>query len=228
MSGRYAKNITTLSIEENEKIKEFKVSVVGCGGLGGYIIEMLGRLGVGHINAIDGDVFEESNLNRQILSDMDSLGKGKAQRAKERMEKVNPNIKVEAIAKNLSELNGKDLLKGSHVVVDALDNITTRLSLEKLCEELNIPMVHGAIGGWYGQVTTILPGDKTLSCFYSKEVLKGIEKNLGNPSFTPALVAAIQVSEVVKLLIHRGEILSKKMLFIDLLEQEYEVIDFVK
>ncbi|MDV3427272.1 MAG: HesA/MoeB/ThiF family protein [Bacillota bacterium] len=221
---RYSRNISSLSVEENECLKNYKVCVVGCGGLGGYVIEMLGRLGIGHITAIDGDCFDESNLNRQLLSDMESIGVKKALRAKERMGKVNPLIEVQAVTEKLTELNGSEMLKGADVVVDALDSIATRLMLENLCEELDIPMVHGAIGGWYGEVITILPGDGTLRHLYSGKAEKGIEKKLGNPSFTPALVASIEVSEVVKLLIKRGQVLSKKMLVIDLLEQEYETI----
>ena len=198
--------------------------MVGCGGLGGYVIEMLGRLGIGHITAIDGDCFDESNLNRQLLSDMESIGVKKALKAKERMGKVNPLIEVSAVTEKLTELNGSEILKDADVVVDALDSIETRLMLENLCEELDIPMVHGAIGGWYGEVITILPGDGTLKRLYAGKAEKGIEKKLGNPSFTPALVASIEVSEVVKLLIKRGQVLSKKMLVIDLLEQEYETI----
>jgi molybdopterin-synthase adenylyltransferase len=227
MEARYTRNVATLSIEENEGLKNCTVCVVGCGGLGGYIIEMLGRLGVGHITAIDGDGFEESNLNRQILSDIESLGINKALRAKERMGKVNPLIEIKAVTERLTSLNGREILEGAQVVVDALDSIETRLMLENLCEELNIPLVHGAIGGWYGQVTTVLPGDRTLSRFYGGRASQGIEKKLGNPSFTPALVASIEVSEVVKLLIKRGELLSRKMLVIDLLEQEYEVIELI-
>jgi molybdopterin/thiamine biosynthesis adenylyltransferase len=223
--GRYTRNISTLSIEENDSLKNFRVCVVGCGGLGGYVIEMLGRLGIGHIVAIDGDGFEESNLNRQILSDVESMGINKAVKAKQRMEKVNPFIEVEAVDERLTNINGKEILKGADVVVDALDNIETRLMLERLCEELNIPLVHGAIGGWYGQVATVLPGDRTLTRFYGGKFSQGIEKKLGNPSFTPALAAAIQVSEVVKLLINRGELLRKKLLVIDLLEQDFEVIE---
>lgn len=221
---RYSRNISTLSAEENESLKNFSVCVVGCGGLGGYVIEMLGRLGIGHITAIDGDAFDESNLNRQVLSDMESIGIKKALKAKERMEKVNPLIEVKAVTDKLTELNGREILKGADVVVDALDSIETRLMLENLCEELNIPLVHGAIGGWYGQVTTVLPGDGTLKHLYEGKGAKGIEKKLGNPSFTPALVASIEVSETVKLLIKRGEVLSRKMLVIDLLEQDYEII----
>lgn len=213
-----------LTPEENIKLKDFKVCVVGCGGLGGYVIEMLGRLGIGHITAVDGDVFEESNLNRQILSDTSSLGKSKANIAKERMALVNPLIKVKPIPKILTLENGEEILNGHDVIVDAVDSIETRLLLQDIASKLNIPLVHGAIAGWYGQVTTIFPGDRTLDIIYSRKNAKGLEKELGNPSFTPALVASIQVSEVLKLLIGRGELLRKKILFINTLEQEYEVI----
>lgn len=226
MLPRYARNIATLSIEENESLSHKRVCVIGCGGLGGYAIEMLGRLGIGHITAVDGDAFDESNLNRQILSDIEVLGLKKAFVAQQRMAKVNPLIKVDAITERLTQVNGKQIISSADVVVDALDNIESRLVLEALCEELNIPLVHGAIAGWYGQVSTILPGDKLLSRFYAKENLQGAEKKYGNPSFTPAMVASIEVSEVVKLLIGRGELLNKKILLIDLLRQEYEVIDF--
>jgi len=224
MLARYSRNVTTLSIEENEKLKNYSVCVVGCGGLGGYIIEMLGRLGIGHIISVDGDVFEESNLNRQLLSDTSSLGINKAIKAKERMATVNPLIEVKSVTERLSKENGKSIINGANVVVDALDNIESRLILEGICEEINIPLVHGAIAGWYGQVATVLPGDKTLTHFYGGKALEGAEKNLGNPSFTPAIVAAIQVSEVIKVLIGRGEILRGKMLFIDMLNQDYETI----
>jgi len=219
----------TLSKEENDRLKEFKVCVVGCGGLGGYVIEMLGRIGVGSITAVDGDVFVESNLNRQILSSTETLGLGKALMAKLRMEKVNPLIEVEIVPEMLTGENSLDILKDHHVVVDALDSIPARLVLQDSCKKLNIPMVHGAIAGWYGQVTTILPGDDTLDKIYNKdrEDSKGIEKEMGNPSFTPALTASIEVSEVIKLLIGRGELLRKKVLFIDILSNEYDIVPIV-
>lgn len=223
---RYSRNVKTLSKEENDRLKEFKVCVVGCGGLGGYVIEMLGRIGVGSITAVDGDVFEESNLNRQILSSSESLGLSKALVAKLRMEKVNPLIKVEPVQAMLTEENSLDILKNHHVVVDALDSIPTRLMLQDSCKKLNIPMIHGAIAGWYGQVTTIFPGDDTLNKIYNKDKneAKGIEKEMGNPSFTPALTASIEVSEAIKLLLGRGELLRKKILFIDLLSSEYDIV----
>ncbi|MFA5522871.1 MAG: HesA/MoeB/ThiF family protein [Tissierellales bacterium] len=224
---RYSRNMDMLSPEENASLSNFKVCVVGCGGLGGYIIEMLARLGIGHLTVVDGDVFEETNLNRQLLSDMDSLGKPKALVAKARVNSVNPLIKVKAINERLTEGNGLDILKDHDVVVDALDSVDTRLLIQNLSEELNTPLVHGAIAGWYGQVTTILPGDRTLDVLYSNRDNNGLELELGNPSFTPALVASIEVSEVLKLLIKRGDLLRRRLLIINTLNQEYEAINLL-
>ncbi|AOT71749.1 HesA/MoeB/ThiF family protein [Geosporobacter ferrireducens] len=221
---RYSRNISTLSPAENESLSKIRICVVGCGGLGGHIIEMLGRIGIGFITAIDGDVFEESNLNRQILSDVPSLGQPKAIKAKERMLSVNPLIHVDPLVKRVDAQNVLEILRGHNLVLDALDNIETRFILQEAAEQLNIPFIHGAIAGWYGQVTTIFPGDDTLNDLYPNRQAKGLEKELGNPSFTPALVASIQVSEAIKVIIGRGELLRKKILFINTLEQEYDVI----
>lgn len=223
--GRYDRNMMCISKEENESLRHKTVAVVGCGGLGGYIIEMLGRLGIGKIIAIDGDVFEDTNLNRQILSHMENLGRPKALEAWERMKLVNPDVEILPVINKIDESNAKTILQRAEVVVDALDNISGRLVLQNACEELGVPLVHGAIAGWYGQITTIFPGDRTLDKIYSG--LKGSEiKNpLGNPSFTPALTASIEVSEVLKLLIGRGELLRNKMIFLNLLDNNFEIIE---
>lgn len=221
---RYEKNMSMLTMEENSKLKDFKVCVVGCGGLGGYIVEMLSRLGIGTITIVDGDVFNTSNLNRQLYSDENSLGKYKAMIAKERIKIVNSLVRINVFTEYLREDNGEQILKDQDVIVDALDNMSTRKLLQDLSEKLKIPFVHGAIAGWYGQVSTILPGDKTLDVIYPNKEEKGLENKLGNPSFTPALVASIQVSEVLKILIGRGELLQNKILYINLLNQDYSII----
>lgn len=221
--GRYDRNMLCLSEEENNSLRHKTVAVVGCGGLGGYIIEMLGRLGVGKIIAVDGDVFEETNLNRQILSNVENMGKPKALEAWERMKLVNPDVELLPVYNRVNEDNAKTILQKAQVVVDALDNVNGRMVLQKTCEELNIPLVHGAIAGWYAQITTILPGDKSLDKIYSD--VKEVKNPLGNPSFTPALTASIEVAEVLKLLIGRGELLRNKMLFINLLNNSFEMIE---
>jgi len=222
---RYSRNISMLSKSENEKLKEYRVCVIGCGGLGGYIIEMLGRLGIGYITAVDSDYFDETNLNRQILSTTKTIGQSKALVAKERMGLVNPLIEVNPVLARLSCDNISEILNNHDVIVDAVDNIQTRFYIQDEARTLKIPMVHGAIAGWYGQVSTIFPGDDTLDKIYSTRDTKGIEEQMGNPSFTPALVASMQVSEMLKILLGRGELLRNKLLYIDLLENDIMIID---
>lgn len=222
---RYCRNLSSISHDENLVLQGSRVCVVGCGGLGGHIIEMLGRLGVGRITAVDSDVFEVSNLNRQLFSDEMSIGKSKALMAVERMRVVNSDIEVTPVIEYLDGANAKEILAGHELVIDALDNINSRLVLEKACKRLNIPLIHGAIAGWYGQVCSIFPGEDTLSKIYSSGISKGMEKQLGNPSFTPALVASIEVSEAVKILLGKGEPLQNKLLFLDLLNNEFVTIE---
>jgi molybdopterin/thiamine biosynthesis adenylyltransferase len=225
---RYLKNMNALSIEEIKRLNNSKVCVIGCGGLGGYIIEMLGRIGVGYITIIDGDVFDETNLNRQLVSNVENIGMGKAKETKKRMKLVNPHINVEVVEVMIDETNVVSFIKGHDVIIDALDNIKTRFIVQSEASRLNIPMIHGAIGGFYGQVTTIFPNDKTLDFLYPRynTVEKGIEKELGNPSFIPPLIASIQVAEAIKIIIKRGELLRKKVLFIDVLNNVFDLVNF--
>jgi len=221
---RYKRN-GIFTNEEMNILKDSKVCIIGSGGLGGYILEMLARVGVGNITIIDGDVFEESNLNRQILATSNNLGNVKVEEAKKRIAEVNPETRVTPIQSYLNSENVSEIITDYNLVIDALDSIDIRLLLQAECEVKNIPLVHGAIAGWYGQVTTIMPGDKTLNRLYSNDQNKGVEVEIGNPSFTPALVASLEVSEALKVLLKKDEILRNKMLYIDLLNNEFEVLD---
>jgi len=225
--GRYDKNGIFTS-KDMEHLKNAKVCVIGCGGLGGYIVEMLARAGVGDITAVDGDVFDDSNLNRQILSRVDNIGKSKVRQAEARIKLINPEVLFHPVHTFLEEMNANSLIKGADIVMDALDQIPVRFILQEACEKEKIPMVYGAIAGWYGQIATILPGDKTLNHIYpdfnNKKMDRGVETDLGNPSFTPALVASIQVSECLKALTGKGELLRNKMLHVDLLDNEMMIV----
>jgi len=138
---------------------------------------------------------------------------------------VNSNVKYTYYTSLLNESNSEELLFGANIVIDAVDNVSTRFLLQKICKKLNVPLVHGSIGGWYGQVSFIIPGDDTLSLIYPSENIHGIEKELGNPAFTPAVVASIEVSEALKYLLNKGELLQKKLLYINLLSHDYTVIE---
>lgn len=214
-----------LSRDENLLLQEKKVVVVGCGGLGGHIIDQLARLGIGHITAIDGDVFDQTNLNRQLLSHSRNIGKSKSLAARDHIKLVNPLTTVISAETFLNENNAVQLLKEHDVICDALDNMQTRKITVKTAQKLGIPLVYGAIAGWYGQVTTIFP-DCRLPGFLLNEHNKGIEQQLGNPSFTPAIVAGLQVAEVVKIITGKGDLLKNKFLMINTLENEFETFDF--
>ena len=227
--ARYQRNRNMISTQEQLQLFRSKVAVIGCGGLGGYVIEELARLGVGHIVAIDPDIFEEHNLNRQILSTPATLGKAKVEAALDRVAEINPAVTVTPVKDAFCLANGLELLAGVQVAVDALDSISYRLELAEVSGAAGIPMVHGAIGGWYGHVATQLPGDSTVQNIYRHWVEgKGIEQQLGNPSFTPAVIASLEVAEVCKILLGKGELLRDRKLSIDLLEMEVHEISYKK
>lgn len=223
--NRYDRNMNTLSPEENGRLKDFKVLVAGCGGLGGYVIEELARIGIGNLTAVDGDVFEESNLNRQLLSTEELLGTPKARAAALRVAAINSEVKIQSIEEFITEENSRKHIKGHDLVIDALDSSSARKILENACEQEGIPLIHGAIAGWYGQVSAIMPGDRTLNKLYVGKDKGGLEKELGNPAFTPAVIASIQVAEGIKILLGKEGVLRKKLLTIDLLSHQYDVVD---
>ena len=222
---RLVRNGTTISPEERPLLKNKKVFIAGCGGLGGYILEMLLRVGVGQITVADPDVFDESNLNRQLLSREDLLGTSKSQSAAERAALVNSEVKFTAHAERVTSENATTLCKDADIIMDALDSPGARIILEDAAEELGIPMIHGAIAGWYGQVSAVFPGDNTMKTLYGSNTEAGMEVELGNPSFTPAIIAGIQVSEAIKVLLNKDGVLRHKLLYIDLLNQSYTTLE---
>lgn len=227
LPARYQRNRNMISTDDQLRLFRSRVAVIGCGGLGGYIIEELARLGIGCIVAIDPDIFEEHNLNRQLLSSPRMLGKAKVEAALARVAEINPAVTLLPVKDAYCPANGPALLDGVTVAVDGLDSISCRLQLAETCAGLGIPMVHGAIAGWYGHVATQFPGDSTVQGIYRNWVEgKGIEKQLGNPAFTPAVVASLEVAEVCKIVLGRGELLRHRKLSVDLLEMEFHEIRY--
>ena len=225
MPSRYQRNQQIITVQDQLKLFRSRVAVIGCGGLGGYVIEQLARLGVGTLVAIDPDIFQEHNLNRQILSTTDALGRAKVELAAERVAEINPATTLLPVHGPYTPENAAELLGGAQVVVDALDSITTRLALAKSCAELGIPLVHGAIAGWYGHVLTQLPGDRSIEGLYgSAPQQRGVEQRLGNPSFTPAVIASLESTEVCKLLLGAGKVLRNRCLVINLLDMTFDEI----
>jgi molybdopterin/thiamine biosynthesis adenylyltransferase len=227
LPSRYQRNRNAISVEEQLTLFRSRVAVIGCGGLGGYVIEQLARLGVGTIVAIDPDRFEEHNLNRQLLATPGALGQPKVAAAAQRVAEINPAVTLVAEQTAYAPENGGALLAGVNVVVDALDSIPTRLALAKTCAKLDVPLIHGAIAGWYGQVTTQFPGDTMIESMYSRWTEgKGAESQLGNPAFTPAVIASIETAEVCKVLLRVGSTLRSRKLVVNLFDMSFDEIVF--
>lgn len=215
---RYARNLGSVGWEGQITLLQSTVGVVGVGGLGGWIVEGLARMGIGRMILIDNDVFEENNLNRQAFCTEANVGQPKVEAARQRVAEVNGA--VEAVTHQVrvtSPAMMVDLLRGADVLVDALDALPTRLALQRAAQQLAVPLVHGAIAGYVGQVMTIFPEDEGLRALYGEGPVpeRGIEVQWGNPAATPMMVAAWQIQEVVKLLTKRGEPLRHRMLFMD-------------
>jgi molybdopterin/thiamine biosynthesis adenylyltransferase len=148
MQARYERNIPALTEAECLCLQQKRVLVVGCGGLGGHIIDQLSRIGVGTLRVCDGDVFEPTNLNRQLLSRIPLLGVSKAKAAADHVAKVNPDVTVEPVETFMTRQKVHSLIDGCDIVLDALDNIPSRRMLAAACNDASIPYVYGAIAGW--------------------------------------------------------------------------------
>ena len=216
---RYERNLGTLGLDGQARLLASRAAVIGCGGLGGWIAEILARSCVGEIVVVDGDVFGDSNLNRQSLSREDNLGSSKALEAKRRIEAINGAVEATARDLFLTADNAPDILEGCRVAVDALDSNKARATLLSACRRLGIPLIHGAIGGFWGQACVILPGDRA-PWELAAGGDKGVEDSTGNPPFTPAFIASLEAAEAIRLLSGVGEPLTG-MLWCDLKEHEY-------
>ena len=209
MEERYIRNLGALTEQECAALRTKAVFVAGCGGLGGYLIEMLLRLGVGTIRAADGDVFEASNLNRQLLSSPRFLGRAKAEAAAARAAEVNPEVRFTAIPQFVTEENAAGLIRGCDAVLDALDNIRARRILAQACSQEGIPMIH-----------VVMPGDDLIDRIYPEGSSLRSKASL---SFTPPFCAALQTALCARLL--AGRPLETGHLYVaDLLDMEMETI----
>lgn len=218
---RYKANAGTLGSEGQKRLLQSKVLVAGLGGLGGHVVEQLVRCGVGELVGVDADNFDETNLNRQLYSDINSIGLSKTEAARNRVAKINDAVEFYPITRKLEDLEG-NTYDDVDLIFDCLDTIPSRLHLQEMGERYSIPLVHGAIGGWFGQVAVVWPGSKLLSNIYGTK-REGIEKTLGNPPFTPALIATLMVSEGIKLLLGKKK-RENTVLFADLLSNQWQNI----
>ncbi|MBL3581773.1 ThiF family adenylyltransferase [Oleidesulfovibrio alaskensis] len=220
---RYARNTKQFSLEDQRALLLSRVLLVGLGGLGGHVLDMLVRLGVGHITAADGDVFEPSNLNRQLLSSMSRVGTSKAQAARDHARNTNPATELTVVDHYVDALSLPPLLQQCHLVIDALGGLRSRLMLQKAAQNAGVPLVTAAVGGLTGYVATVLP-DQTgpAELLGSGGTGEPVEDTLGTPAPVVACAAALQCTEAAKIL--TGKPPSRGVLFFDLNDRTFQTV----
>lgn len=207
---RYTRNYSSLSIDEQYILNNSTVAIVGLGGLGGYILENLVRLGVRSFHLIDKDVFEITNLNRQLLSNEDNLGKTKAEEAARRAKLINNKVETKIFIETLDE-NSIHLLEGAQIVLDGLDSVSGKLSLEALCHKMTLPLIYGAISGYLGQVGLSNYENRIVSKIYGDT--QDYENTLGNLPMTCMITASLQCNLALKVMFN--EIIENELIFVD-------------
>lgn len=227
-----SRQMSVVTKSQQTRFKDSKIAVIGCGGIGGETIEMLARMGVGQLNIVDKDYFDISNLNRQTLSSLKDVGLSKSEVGKEKVRLINPYTYVNSFNEELTEENVGKIVDGCDIVIDALDNIITRIIVSRYCKENGIPFIHGAIHGTQGQLTVFsqdndldyetmfgLPSkgkplnDDTISEVNS--LTNGVPPVIGP---TPNIIGCLEAMEAFKIMTGVGEVIeAPQLLTFDLL-----------
>ena len=227
---RYSRQIMLEEIgyQGQLKLKQAKVCVVGVGGLGNPITTRLAAMGVGKIRIVDRDVIELSNLHRQTMFNEDDVGQVKVETAAKKLRKLNPDIIIEELPVSVNDFTAFDVVDGCDVVIDALDSVNARYSLNKACIEKKIPFVTGAAVGVTGQSFTILPNET--ACYHclfpalDEDSMPTCSIEGVHPSIL-SIIGGIEVSEAVKIITGKEPSLKDRVLHVDL---ENLIFNFTK
>ncbi|MCI6994485.1 MAG: HesA/MoeB/ThiF family protein [Methanobrevibacter sp.] len=228
-----SRQMSIVTRSEQQRFKDAKITVIGCGGIGGETIEMLARMGIGELVLVDKDAYDLSNLNRQTLATIADLGLTKSDVAAEKVRLINPYVKVTTFNEHVDQTNIEKVIGDSDIVIDALDNVLTRVIVSRAAKEKGIPYIHGAIHGTLGQITVFLPNsDKTYEEIFNlpsigkelndktigelKKVTSGVPPVIGP---TPNLIGCLEAFEAYKAITGVGKVtVAPKILTFDLLD----------
>ena len=227
---RYSRQVMLQEIgyQGQLKLKQARVCVVGVGGLGNPITTRLAAMGVGKIRIVDRDVIELSNLHRQTMFDEDDVGQVKVETAAKKLRKLNNDIIIEELPVSINDYTALDAVDGCDVVIDALDSVNARYSLNRACIEKKIPFVTGAAVGVTGQTFTIVPNES--ACYYclfpalDEDSMPTCSIEGVHPSIL-SIIGGIEVSEAVKIITGKKPSLQDKVLHVDL---ENLIFNFTK
>ena len=228
-----SRQMSIVTRSEQQRFKDAKITVIGCGGIGGETIEMLARMGIGELVLVDKDAYDLSNLNRQTLATIADLGLTKSDVAAEKVRLINPYVKVTTFNEHVDQTNIEKVIGDSDIVIDALENVLTRVIVSRAAKEKGIPYIHGAIHGTLGQITVFLPNsDKTYEEMFNlpsigkelndetigelKKVTSGVPPVIGP---TPNLIGCLEAFEAYKAITGVGKVtVAPKILTFDLLD----------
>jgi molybdopterin/thiamine biosynthesis adenylyltransferase len=225
---RYSRHILLPEIGEQgqSRLLLSRVFMVGAGGLGSAVGYYLAAAGVGTLAIIDNDEVELSNLQRQIAHNTGTLGAPKVESAKSTFESLNPDVHVIPIRERLSRYNVLALIKDYDITVDCSDNFATRFLVNDACVMLRKPLVTGAVSGFEGQLTSVIPreGPCYRCLFEGPPPDSGLEREAGLPGFLPGVIGTLQAGEVIKLIAGIGETLKGELLIYDALKQNFRKV----
>lgn len=231
---RYSRHIILPEVggKGQKKILSAKVFIVGAGGLGCPVGYYLAAAGVGTIGMVDNDTVELSNLQRQIAHNTNRLGVLKVESAKQTFEALNPDSNVVGINERITKDNIMDLIKDYDIVADGSDNFPTRYLVNDACVLLKKPLVSGAILKFEGQITTILPGEgHCYRCLFEEMPPPGLVPSCQEAGVLGAItgvVGALQATEVLKLILGKGDVLKNTLLIYDALRTNFRRIKVPK
>ena len=210
-----------------EKLRKAKVCVVGVGGIGNPVVTQLTAMGIGKLKIVDRDIIEISNLHRQHLYTENDIGRVKVEVAKEKLQQINSSVDIEALPNSVTKYTAESIVKGFDIVVDALDSIDARYALNDACIKLNIPLIYAGALGMLGSICTIIPNKTAcLRCIFpalAEDDMPTCSTEGVHPSIL-YLVAGIQVSEIVKIILGEKPTLENKLLYIDLNDLSLEKV----
>lgn len=218
-----------VGLKGQAKLKNAKVLVIGAGGLGCPVLQYLAAAGIGHLGIVDGDVVEMSNLHRQVLYHVGSLGKNKALEAQKILSLLNPNINIMATPVQLTPENAIEIMQGYNIVVDCSDNYETRFLVNDVAVLNNTPLVYGSIYRFEGQVSVFnYNNGPTYRCLFPQFPKSEANTNCslaGVIGILPGIIGILQANEVIKLVLNQGEVLSGKILTYQSLKNGFEVYE---
>ena len=217
---RYSRQLALSTIGEQgqRQLKNARVGVIGVGGLGCFSAVQLAAMGVGSLTLVDQDVVDLTNLHRQILYDTSHVGYPKVEIAQKKLHALNPHLNIHALPITISEITASTVVKDVDIVIDGLDRLQPRYAINKACNEHHIPYIYAGALETYGNVSTMLPGETAcLECYLGTVNDEGLPTCETAGVLTPilAIIASIQVSEAIHLILGRSPALRGKVLFID-------------